>query len=197
MLVSNPRKSHSQETLASDQWPQLKSDTPPPKRSASLTQRANDAATAGERLKRGGRVLSAGSLQDPSAILHPVTTTSSTASTPQLHSGSTPHPITTTTTTTTSTNSTPNPGSSPQLSTSTNSTPSGSPYRSSTHQFPRRLPQLDLTSLAPEQKQEVSEVRTGWQEGGMAKEGGVEKEGGRGKESVPPNIKDLSHKIHG
>lgn len=72
-------------------------------------------------------------------------------------------------------------------STSADSTPSGSPAIKKGW----RLPQVDLTSLAPEQKQTVSGVRKGWSEGGGAKEDG------KAREVAAPRIKDVSRKIHG
>ena len=87
---------------------------------------------------------------------------------------------------------------------SADSTPSGSPsiHRNAPAQEVRRLPQikgniklpqLDLTSLAPEQKQVVSGVKKGWPEGAGAVGGAKEEEEVGSSES----IKDLSHKIHG
>lgn len=77
---------------------------------------------------------------------------------------------------------------------SRDSTPSGSPsvgkrLQDGTEEQ-RRLPELDLTSLAPEQKQVVSGVKRGWD-----REEGREK--GGDKVDTGPSIKELSRKIHG
>ena len=108
--------------------------------------------------------LSSSLIQDPSAVAD---------STPLTGSTSMPHPH-------------------------ADSTPLGSIPSMEVRRLPQikggmRLPQLDLTSLAPEQNQVVSGVQKGWSEGGGAEGGATED---KEKESTD-NIKDLSRKIHG
>lgn len=89
------------------------------------------------------------------------------------------------------------PNSTPSMSTdpvprplaSSDSTPSGSPSMHNKVAASQAVPQLDLMSLAPEQKQVVGGVRRGWSEGG-----GVS--GNRPAETVL-SIKEIAHKMHG
>lgn len=81
---------------------------------------------------------------------------------------------------------------------STDSTPSSSPsIRSkSSGKENKALAQLDLMSLAPENKQVVSAVKRGWSEGGV-----VTPEGGEVRMEKPAesaiNVKEIARKMHG
>jgi hypothetical protein len=78
------------------------------------------------------------------------------------------------------------------------STPSTSPSihgKSSGKENRAAGARLDLMSLAPEQKQEVSTVKRGWSEGGVVttKEGGVKAE----KAAETLSVKEIARKMHG
>lgn len=129
-----------------------------------------------------------------SVTSHPtINTTAHSSATPQRINSSTSRPLISSDSTShflTSKDPTP--------LTSTDSTPSSSPsiHSKSSGKENRALGQVDLMSLAPENKQVVSAVKRGWSEGG-----GVTPEGGEVKAEKPAetatSIKEIARKMHG
>lgn len=57
-----------------------------------------------------------------------------------------------------------------------------------------RMPLVDLTSLAPENQQAVSQVREGWKEGTASK---TEADLTASQSAATANVKDVAQRIHG
>lgn len=149
--------------------------------SRKVSTRSSEVLEGGTRVEHS--LPSGSDRSDPSnphrKLSHPL---ASPDSTPKRITGSTPPPNSIPST---STDPTPHP------LTSGDSTPSSSPSirNKAANKEDQTVPQLDLMSLAPEQKQVVSGVERGWPEGGRL--------AAAKPAEMAPTVKDIARKMHG